>query len=367
MRKRIGAIVILAIFIVAVRLFARSTSLVENIYANTIYKTLVPPLSRLTGVFPFSLAEIILVLLVIWLLIELIIRQYSRRREQSDGLLNSFLTSIIVIGLLYLAFQCLWGLNYQRLQFAEIAGLDTRPVVSIKELNDLGRSLVDQANHLRTEVEEGNDGVMRLADNQREVLDQAIDGYAVLAAIYPQLEGQYGRPKGLIFSPAISYTGMYGFYIPFTGEANINTEIPECMLPFSACHEMAHQRGIAREGEANFVGYLSCSMNPRTDFQYSGTLLALTYVLNAIKERDEVRFEGLRDSLVAGVTRDLQDIREFGERHRGPWSRVSTRVNDFYLKANSQSAGVHSYNGIVDLLVATHRQLPAELNDRPDT
>lgn len=358
MRIKTYNLTIVLVLIVGIRLISRSTGLIESIYANSIYKAIIPPLSRLTGILPFSLAEILIGLLVLWLLFELIHGLMRRSRKQAKGILSSFTTFITVVGLLYLMFMGLWGLNYYRLSFAEMAGLDTSQI-AIEELKDLGQSLVDQANQLRDEVEEDNDGVMRL-ENRPEVFDQAVAGYDLLADRYPRLEGQYGRAKGLLFSPLISYTGMYGFYIPFTGEANVNTRVPDAMIPFSACHEMAHQRGIAREGEANFVGYLSCIANPHHDFQYSGTLLALTYVLNDISGKDQELFADLRDSLSPGVIRDLQEIREFGEKHRGLWSRISSRINDIYLKANSQSSGNRSYSGIVELLVALHRMPPVK-------
>jgi len=358
MRIKTYNLTIVLVLIVGIRLISRSTVLIETIYANSIYKAIIPPLSRLTGIFPFSLAEILIGLLVLWLLFELIHGLMRRSRKQAKGILSSFTTFITVVGLLYLMFMGLWGLNYYRLSFAEMAGLDTSQI-AIEELKHLGQSLVDQANQLRDEVEEDNDGVMRL-ENRPEVFDQAVAGYDLLADRYPRLEGQYGRAKGLLFSPLISYTGMYGFYIPFTGEANVNTRVPDAMIPFSACHEMAHQRGIAREGEANFVGYLSCIANPHHDFQYSGTLLALTYVLNDISGKDQELFADLRDSLSPGVIRDLQEIREFGEKHRGLWSRISSRINDIYLKANSQSSGNRSYSGIVELLVALHRMPPVK-------
>lgn len=341
--------------IMGLSLFARSTALVEDLYVRNIYRTLMPPLSRLTGVLPFSLAEIIMVVLVLWLLIELIVALHRRSRDQSENVFASLLTSVIVIGLLYLSFQCLWGLNYHRQQFAKAAGLDTRPF-SNHELVMVAETLADQVNQLRAQVPEDSDGIMQLAPSQREVLDQGVAGYTVLVSQYPQLEGRYGRPKGLILSAAISYTGIYGFFIPFTGEANVNTDIPDSMLPFSICHEMAHQRGMAREDEANFIAYLSCCMNPHGDFKYSGNLFALSYTLGALRERDEKSFQKIRNSLAPGVVRDLGDIRQFAERHRGPWNRFFEKVNDTYLKANSQTAGIQSYEGIVDLLVAAHRQ-----------
>ncbi len=358
MKKKTFTVTSLILLIVAVRLFARSTDLVENYYANIIFKTIAPPLSRLTGILPFSAAEILVVLLVLWLSIDLLTSLVRRHRRQPDEKISTLYTFITMAGLVYLVFMGLWGLNYYRMEFAQIAGLDTGNI-SIQELYALGDSLVEEANQLRAGLKEDDDGVMSLP-NRQEVFKQAVAGYDVLALKYPQLEGEYGRPKGLLLSRIVSYTGMYGFYLPFTGEANINTAIPESMLPFSTCHEMAHQRGIAREGEANFVAYLSCVMNPRDEFQYSGTLMALTYVLNAINGRDQQQSQELIKKLSPGVVRDLQDIRLYSEKHRGPISRISNRINDIYLRSNSQTSGVRGYSEIVELLAAYRRSMSAQ-------
>ena len=227
MKKRILVTAIVIFLIVAVRILARFTGLVEGIYVENIYKKVVPILSRATGVFPFSLAEILIILLVLWLVSGLIAGVGRKGRKTTNGPLTGVLTLITVVGLLYLAFMGLWGLNYYRLGFAEMAGLDTSNVTT-EELQGLGQSLVDQANQLRSELEEDDDGVMRLG-NRQAVLDQAVAGYDVLAARYPQLGGQYGRPKGLTLSAVISYTVCMAS-IPFTGEANINTSIPDALL-----------------------------------------------------------------------------------------------------------------------------------------
>ncbi|MFN8548796.1 MAG: DUF3810 family protein [Candidatus Eisenbacteria bacterium] len=55
----------------------------------------------------------------------------------------------------------------------------------------------------------------------------------------------------------LSRCGINGIYIPFTGEAAVCAP-PEPEQPFVMAHEMAHQRGIAREDEANFTSWLAC-------------------------------------------------------------------------------------------------------------
>jgi len=64
----------------------------------------------------------------------------------------------------------------------------------------------------------------------------------------------------------MSYLGIGGVYFPFTGEANVNISMPHTSIPFTACHEMAHQIGFAREDEANFIAYIACKNHPSPDF-----------------------------------------------------------------------------------------------------
>ena len=49
---------------------------------------------------------------------------------------------------------------------------------------------------------------------------------------------------------------------------------------------------------------------------------------------------------------DLEDNNVFWDRFEGKTAEVSTKVNDTYLKAHSQTDGVLSYGRMVDLMLA---------------
>jgi len=89
------------------------------------------------------------------------------------------------------------------------------------------------------------------------------------------MEGQRGNT---VRSNVLSWHRRSLF--PFTGEANVNISMPHTSIPFTACHEMAHQIGFAREDEANFIAYIACKNHPSPDFQYSGILSALINATN---------------------------------------------------------------------------------------
>lgn len=331
---------------------------VETLYSTGFYKPIGLILSKITGIVPTSAAELILIAVAafaIWRIIVLIIHIFKNSRERKYFFINFFINILVTFSIIYFCFILLWGFNYYRLPFSTISKLEVRPS-SASELTELCESLIERANLLRQSVGEDSKGVMQLSSGYRDVFSKAYKGYKNASRLYPQLDGNYGPPKGVILSRLMSYTGITGVYFPFTGEANVNVAIPDSDIPVTACHEMAHQRGFAREDEANYIAYITCKMNPEIDFQYSGTLLALIDSTNALYGQDEAAFKELRSKYSEGLIRDLKALNDYWKQFEGPVNEVSNKINDTYLKANNQSDGVQSYGRMVDLLLAEYRK-----------
>lgn len=346
-----------AIGLVFSLLAPRFTQLIESGYSTTIYYWTIRPYSLLTGLVPFSLAELVVVGTVGFItykLVKVVIVISKNPKGFAKELPQKGVRLAALLAVLYLAFNLMWGLNYSRMTFAEISGLPVEPA-SVNELAELALHLVNWANELREEVVEDEHGVMILANGIQEMFDRAHLGYDQAAEIYPQLRGRYGRPKGVMLSHYWSYTGIAGVFFPFTAEANVNIKMPHFMLPSTTTHEMAHQRGFAREDEANYIAYLTSTLHPDPDFQYSGVMLALTYTMNALYRYDIDAWNYIRVEYSDGVRRDLRDWQEYRNRYEGQVNQVSNSVNNTYLKLNRQEDGVHSYGRMVDLMLAEFR------------
>ncbi|MCT4607288.1 MAG: DUF3810 domain-containing protein [Marinisporobacter sp.] len=330
---------------------------IEKIYANRIYKEMIQILSSITGILPFSIAELLvlfLIFFVVWMLLQTIITAIHHPLKRKSTILNFIGNIIILASMIYFIFIFIWGFNYCRLPFSEIANLKVKPA-SVEELENLCKNLIEKANTLRPKVIENKNGVMTLPKGYSDVFIRASKGYEKAANIYPELGGNYGNPKGIILSSAMSYTGIAGIYCPFTGEANVNIAITATSIPSTTCHEMAHQRGFSREDEANYIAYLTCTMHPDVDFQYSGTVLALIHSMNALYRVNEEKYMKLKELYKEGLVRDLAYMRSFWQQYEGPVERASTKLNNAYLKANHQKDGVRSYGRMVDLLIAENR------------
>jgi hypothetical protein len=155
----------------------------------------------------------------------------------------------------------------------------------------------------------------------------------------------------------MSYMHITGVYSFFTGEANVNVNFPDYTIPYTAAHELAHQRGIAREDEANFIAYLVCISSDDAYIRYSGYLNLYEYVASALYRADPDLYFDLRDQLPSAVRYELIAYSEFFDQFRDSTvGEISNAVNDLYLKGNG-TEGTQSYGLVVDLAVAYDKKM----------
>ncbi|MCX8131813.1 MAG: DUF3810 domain-containing protein [Clostridia bacterium] len=330
---------------------------IEKAYSKGLFKILSQILSTITGVLPFSMAEIglyLFSLLALFCIGYVFFRLVTQKRDKHLILVRFSLTLAAVLSIAYFFFMLLWGFNYNRLPFSQIAGLNIQPS-SVKDLYEVCEKLINQANDLRSLVDENQNGVMYIKNGYREAFKRADKGFHKASELYPELGGNYGKPKGVLLSKYMSYTGISGVYCPYTAEANVDIDMPDILILSTACHEMAHQRGFAREDEANYISYLTCKMHPDNDYKYSGTILALIHSMNALYKYDKESFSQLHKKYSPGIVRDFYDNSQYWKRFEGPVERATDSLNNAYLKANRQKDGVQSYGRMVDLLIAEHK------------
>ncbi|MDK9710560.1 DUF3810 domain-containing protein [Acidaminobacter sp.] len=320
----------------------------EKYYAGSVQKSVMQGISTATGLLPFSLAEILfvghgidLVVLIVTLAVRLV----------KGGALKLLYQAVVYLSAVYVLFMLIWGLNYSRQPLAVTIGLEVRPY-AVEELYALSEQLVNQANVLRKDQPINDEGVMKLASDRQDLFSRTVLGYDQLGATEAIFRGSWGPPKSVWLSEAMLYTGITGIFMPFTGEANVNSRVPDLLLPANAMHEKAHQMGIAREDEANYAAYLACMSHPDADFQYSGTVLALIHATNALYREDPDAYFDLRQRYGEGLSKDLAAYSAFWKPYQGKVNDTADQINDTYLKTNRQADGVKSYGRMVDLLLA---------------
>lgn len=325
---------------------------IEKYYSNTLNRWTRQIQNFLSGIFPFSVAEILVFCLIITLLIFIV---NLCVKIKIGGLLMQLINIFTYLSILYVLFMFLWGFNYNRLSFDKIANLRIERSTE-DQLKGLCQELIDRANTIRRKVNVSSKGVMMENGGYKDVFNRADKGYEKTSLIFPELGGRYSKPKPILLSEAMCYTGITGMYMPYTGEANVNVRVEDFMLPCTTAHEMAHQRGFAREDEANYIAYITCSLNPDADFQYSGVMLALINSMNALADKDMEAYKTLQKHYSQGVKNDIDSNNVFWEKYSGKIERISNKVNNSYLKSNGQIDGTESYGRMVDLLLAQYKK-----------
>lgn len=329
----------------------------EPVWGRTIAPGVAHVQGLVTGAVPFSVAEVgggVLGLGVLgWLTTRTLQDRSLGRRERLAGFAGR-LGRLLAIGSGFWAFFLLaWGYAAHRHTAGELLGFEVRPA-STAELGEALEELLEQQEDARARVTE-RDGVATIRDGVQSVLSRAGAAWRRAADARPIFAGDYGRPKPVFFSSGLTALGLLGIYTPFTGEANVNTDAPWFTLPASACHEMAHQRGFAREDEANFLAFLVTRDSGDAELRYAGLFFAVQNTAVALGEVDPDTAAGLWSSQSAAIKRDRAAWSAWVTGHQSVVTEAARAVNDTYLRSQGAPDGVQSYGRMVDLILAERR------------
>ncbi|MDR7871151.1 MAG: DUF3810 domain-containing protein [Tissierellaceae bacterium] len=332
---------------------ARYPSIVENLYSSTIYPYIAKGLGFISSIIPLSIAEILLMQIVLFIIIAIImiILKPKYILNNSKKIFHHVLRLMTAI---YVLFYLLWGFNYFREDYLVIANMNESQA-TYNELKELTSIMIEKANEIREFLPEDDNGLLLIQESFNELGEIANYGFDNYHVGSLDLGGNYGQVKPVFLSKYMSYTGIAGIYIPFTSEPTINTDIPNHSLLTTISHEIAHQRGFAKEDEANFISYKANINNPDEKFQYSGYYLAMNNLMNEVYSENPDDYILFYTKLSDGVKRDLESAREYWKSKEGKIRESVNNMNDNYLKANNQVDGVRSYNGIVNLLLAEYK------------
>lgn len=353
-RRAVLALALAALGWGVLRASAGHPDLVERWYSRGLFPPVRDALRWLAAGLPISLAEVLLLALAAWaswLLASASWSLVTRRRGAGNLCLRGLARVASWGGFGYALFLFVWGFNHARRPYAWHAGLEVAPVTR-EELRELTAWLVEECNRLGREV---TDEELELEDGPGGVDPALLHGFEVLGEEVPTLAAGGPLLRRPWISPLLSALGITGIYCPFTAEAHLNRDVPLWTRPFASCHEIAHQKGFAREDEAHCIAWQACRRSGDAAFEYSASLVALGEALAALATIDPAGAKELYDRLEERSRRDREKNREYWLARRSPLSTLSRKANDAYLRSQGQEAGVRSYGRMVDLLVAERR------------
>ncbi|MBQ7311992.1 MAG: DUF3810 domain-containing protein, partial [Clostridia bacterium] len=308
--------------------------------------------AHLTGWIPFSLAEFLLISSPILIVCAVVLttRRAMRGRRYFIRCVTGILSVVVLIASM---FVFTFGAGYRVPMIDRKLGI-TREKVSAEELAATMEIVIERLNELAPYVTYMEEKGSVRPYTHEETVQLCLDSYAKLSEQHPFIQKLNTPVKQIMLSDYMTYTHISGMYTFFTGEANLNTNYPYFVNVYTTAHEMAHQRGIARENEANFLAYLVCIGSDDPYMQYSGYLNMYEYLASPLYSASPSLYSKTIERLDQRVRYDLHCYSEFFDKYRdNAAAEVSDAVNNTYLVLQG-TEGSKSYGMVVDLAVAYH-------------
>ena len=336
------AAILAAITYVIKKLAATYSTLVDMVYPY-LTRTIQTFMADWSGGMDFCIWQVAVVVLVLIALVTVVLMIILRWNPIQWG--GWICTGVACI---WFMSTCIYGLNYH----AGPLSADIRLIETEYTLEELEHSAIyyrDLANALADQVDRDSNGDVKFPDFE-VMAQQAGDGFQTLTYEYSYsvFAGSTAPVKKLGWSNMYTSKGVTGKTVGITGEAAVNPEIPDVILPFAMCHEMSHRMCIAIDRDANFSAFLAGQANSAKEFQYSAYLMAYRYCYNALYAEGSSAATTAAARINSGLNDNLRhDLTVCGQ----------------FLKGNESST---SDSEVADLLVSWHIQevvIPSEAED----
>lgn len=353
--------------IVALNLLAWNVPSFSDWYIDHFTMLWVNTYSRLTGLFSFSVGEVMLIAgagLVIGTVLLTIVMLFFVKRKNIRTFLRRWYKTIISIAT---AVCLIMTLNCTILYHA--APLDANGEAparqyTLEELEILRNYIVEKCNEYSVKFTRDGDGYI-IEDGSKvgsleEIKQQAKAAMNNISGDFPRLAGFYPDAKGIANSVLLTQMNIAGYYFPFSLEANYNTYMYILDYPQTICHELSHLHGYIFEDEANFLSFKACVESGDEFFEYSGYMSVMAYVYNAyaayVTDWDEYAKLPQLSELAAGDNIFLTEEKwtEVEQKKLFDTEKVgqaSENFTDSVLKSSGVEDGIISYSRVVGLLL----------------
>ena len=337
-----------------------------DFYLDNMFWLSATTYGRITGLFPFSLGEWLIVagiLLVVVVLISSVVLIFLRKKTayvKYVKKLYKFFLAVFLVVVLIMTLNC--SLLYGGSKMS-LSGDEKKQEYTVDELENLRNMIVEKCNELAYQIERDEEGNAIYSGASKEpgeqMLEEAKASMRNLEEGFSRLRGFYPDAKPIYSSVFMTQTFTSGVYFPFSMEANYNDMMYVVNYPSVICHEYSHLKGYLFEDEANFIAYLACINSDDIFFQYSGYQGVLGYVDNSYYDSvsEERYLEQVRVDLLVWedyiflTPENWEVVEEESILDTEKVDEVSDAMTDETLKFFGVEEGIVSYDRVTELLL----------------
>ncbi|MCM1368623.1 MAG: DUF3810 domain-containing protein [Roseburia sp.] len=336
---RLGAAVCVLGVPLLVMLAVRKDAGTAEWWVRHVQSTWERVMGTLTSWLPVSVLELLIVVLIAlgaFLFARLAIN-LSRARFRAIGV------GIAVVGVGVIAVLDLYvmsmGFGYYRAPMPlKQAGADYTAV----QAAEAAQYFLDDYNALAVKFERDENGCVICPYTFRELSK-------LLAAEYSRLDDDYFTPytpkvKPIVNSWLLSDMLITGVTFLPVGEACVNDAVPPTYATVTMAHELAHTKGVQREGDANLIAQYILLSSSDDYLRYCGYYDAYFNLLSAVRlAGDYDGYMRMGSEINPMISREREYERKYWASQPDIMGAIAEFFNNFYLKSNGVANGTASY------------------------
>lgn len=333
-----------------------------DFYADKVMWIWSATYGRITGLFPFSVGEFMIVtglVLVALLAVAIIcfaVLKLIKRLKQVCVIASKFIYFCVYVVACVSVVMTLNCFIIYHVTPMDINTLVEDRQYKSSELEILRNYVVAKCNEYAEKFKRDEENNIIYEDDIDDIAKASLRN---VSDIFSRTSGYYPDVKKIYFSSFLSQMHMSGYYFPFSMEANVNALMYIANYPYVMCHELAHLHGYIFEDEANFVAYIACVNSEDDFFKYCGYLGVLGYVDNAYYDSVSLETYMSQPNISDKVYHDDVFL------NYGEWEKieenamipteivdeVSDNFTEVSLNLNGVEDGMASYGRVVGLML----------------
>lgn len=314
-----------------------------NAALNTYHKFIYPQLLKFANItwaksfIPWG--DILYILFIFLSLYYLFLFFIAYKKKKLKAWIIKLLTTS---SLIYLFFLFFWGINYHIPKMEN--SKENKNKLSTVHIINLHHFFIDQIDEkqLYNAINLDFSSVLNDAINIQKSHSDLVNNWNL---------------KPSLFSFWIERSGTSGYYNPFTFESYVNKNLPKSILPFVCLHELAHQAGVAKEGEANYFAYSIAKKSKNIYFKNAAYFQGFIYTSSYLKRNTPELYERIFNNLPKEISDAYQEYLDYVNKHSNSPLKFTSKIFDTFLKTQGQKEGIKSYSLFLDWIYLEEKEI----------
>lgn len=277
-------------------------------YVLNVSNPLTNLISQITSIFPFSLTEIVILIWIIITISVIALTIYYICKKKYRISIHIFASFALYVLTLCTCYFALSGLNYNRLPI-NIALYNEK--VDTDEFEEIANYFIKDFNYCSEQLSYGEDGMVIMPYSFETLNEIVINEYKRLDN-NSYFSSYTPKAKKLISSYIFSEFHIAGMSFSLLGEANINMLNATNDFPFTLAHELAHQKGVMREEDANLSALFICLSSDDCYLRYSGYIRSISSILMLLNYNgDENSYQEAYETINPNILLDIKASNDY--------------------------------------------------------